>query len=531
MTTPLAAYAGMTISDQLARHARVTPDAVALTFDGVHSTYRQLDERVSQLAGAFAERGAGPGDRVVVLAHNGPEMVEAYFACARIGAICVPLNFRLVADEIAYQLADSGAVLVIVADRLVPVLNKARAGLASVRACLVIGAEDDLPEGAEAYERALRSAPPGREPMAVDPDSAAFIMYTSGTTGRPKGAVLTHNNLMIQTVSKLVHTGLPPDARTWLLATPLFHIAGVAALLTCLFVGGRTVLGRSAAFDPAHVVDLLERERISSCFFVPSQWQAICDLPGIADRDLSALRVITWGASPASTTLLRRMIELFGHANITTSFGQTETAAVATILQGRDALRKIGSVGTPMLNVEVRIVDADGADVPRGQVGEIVYRGPCVMREYWNKPAETAEAFEGGWFHSGDLVRQDDEGYIYVVDRLKDMIISGGENIYCVEVEDVVAAHPKVAEVAVVGAPHDKWGETPLAIVVPANPADPPTAEEITRWCRERLAAYKCPRLLSVVAALPRNASGKVRKHELRQQARGAVSASPAGGR
>jgi fatty-acyl-CoA synthase len=500
----MTAYAGMTIGDQLARHARMTPDAVALTFDGAHRTYRHLDERVSRLANALAERGAGPGERVAVLAHNGPEVVEAYFACARIGAVCVPLNFRLVADELAYQLADSGAVLVIADDRFAATVARAQPGIV----CLVIGA---------AYEDALRSAAPEREPQAVDLDSPTLIMYTSGTTGRPKGAVLTHGNMAVQTVSKLIHVGLPPDARTWLIATPLFHIAGVAALHTCVFVGGRAVLGRSAAFDPAQVVDLLERERISSCFFVPSQWQAICDLPGIAERDLSALRVVTWGASPASTTLLRRMIELFGHATVTTSFGQTETAAVTTILQGRDALRKIGSVGTPMLNVEVRIVDADGDDVPRGQVGEIVYRGPSVMREYWNKPAETAEAFAGGWFHSGDLVRQDDEGYIYVVDRLKDMIISGGENIYCVEVEDAVAAHPKVAEVAVVGAPHEKWGETPLAIVVPADPADPPTAEEITRWCRERLAAYKCPRLLSVVDALPRNASGKVRKHELRE--------------
>ncbi|MCA2226399.1 long-chain-fatty-acid--CoA ligase [Nonomuraea sp. NEAU-L178] len=501
---------GMTISDQLARHARVTPDAVALTFDGVPHTYRRLDERVSRLAGVFAERGVGAGDRVAVMAHNSPEMVEAYFASARIGAICVPLNFRLVADEVAYQLADSGAALVLADARFAPIL--ARTGVD----CLVIG---------EAYEEALRSVSPELEPPTVDPGSPAVIMYTSGTTGSPKGAVLTHDNLLVQTVSKLIHIGHPADARTWLIGTPLFHIAGLAGLYAVVFVGGRAVLGRSAAFDPAQAVDLLEGERVTSCFFVPSQWQAICDLPGIAERDLSALRVVTWGASPASTTLLRRMNELFGHANITTSFGQTETTAVTTILQGRDALRKIGSVGVPMLNVEVRIVDADGHDVPRGQVGEIVYRGPSVMREYWNKPAETAEAFAGGWFHSGDLVRQDDEGYLYVVDRLKDMIISGGENIYCVEVEDVLAAHPKVAEVAVVGAPHEKWGETPLAIVVPADPAAAPTLEEITGWCRERLAAYKCPRLLSVVDALPRNASGKVRKTELRQSVRASSGA------
>jgi len=525
-----ATAAGMTISDQLARHARTIPDAVAFSFQGTHRTYRQLDGRVSRLANAIGERGVGIGDRVAVVTYNGLEMVEAYLACARVGAICVPINFRLVADEVGYQLADSGAVLAIVDAALAPTVAQARAQATSVRACLVVGRDGDSPADSDGYEDALRSASPEQLPTAVDLQAPAVIMYTSGTTGRPKGAVLTHYNLLIQTVSKTINVGLPPDCRTWLISTPLFHIGGLAAMLTSLLVGGRVVLGRSVAFDPVLTVDLLERERINCCFFVPAQWQAICDLPDIADRDLSALRLISWGAAPAPTTLLRRMIELFGHADITTSFGQTECSAVTTILRGEDALGKIGSVGTPILNVEVRIVDEYGGDVPQGQVGEIVYRGPSVMREYWNKPVETAEAFAGGWFHSGDLVRQDSDGYIYVVDRLKDMIISGGENIYCVEVEDVVAAHPKVAGVAVVGVPHERWGETPLAVVVPVDGADPPTDEDITRWCRERLAAYKCPRGVSIMDDLPRNASGKVRKNELKERARSGVTVKVGGG-
>jgi fatty-acyl-CoA synthase/long-chain acyl-CoA synthetase len=212
------------------------------------------------------------------------------------------------------------------------------------------------------------------------------------------------------------------------------------------------------------------------------------------------------------------MIDAFPQAEVVTAFGQTECSPVTCFLRGEDSLRKIGSIGTPMLNVEVRIVDEAMTDVPRGEVGEIVYRSPMVMKEYWNKPAETAEAFEGGWFHSGDLVREDEDGYLFVVDRKKDMIISGGENIYCAEVEDVLAAHPKVGEVALIGVPDARYGEAPRAVVAPRDPADPPTAEELDAWCRERLARYKNPREYVFVGALPRNPSGKVLKTRLRSE-------------
>jgi fatty-acyl-CoA synthase len=273
-------------------------------------------------------------------------------------------------------------------------------------------------------------------------------------------------------------------------------------------------------FDPAATVDMWERERANVNFLVPAQWQMICELPNIAERDLSALRVASWGAAPATPALLRKMMETFPGALIQTSLGMTETSPVTTVLRGEDALAKIGSVGTPLLNVEVRIVDAKMNDVPVGEVGEIVYRGPSVMKEYWNNPGATEEAFEGGWFHSGDLVRQDQDGYLYVVDRLKDLIISGGENVYSAEVESVIADHPKVAEVAVIGVPDEKWGEVPLAVVVPRDPSDPPTTTKIERWCRDRLAAYKCPKRLHVVEVLPRNASGKVLRTQLRARLR-----------
>jgi fatty-acyl-CoA synthase/long-chain acyl-CoA synthetase len=520
MPIPRLTGRGMTISDQLARHARTIGDQVVLSFEGTTRTYRQFDERVSRLANALRERGVEAGDRVAVLGFNSLEIAECYFATARLGAICVPVNFRLVADEIAYVLADSGARAVVVHAPFEATVRRAREEAGGVDTCLVFGADTELPgtelPGTEDYERALAAAAPEFPEVNVDEQAPAFIMYTSGTTGRPKGAVLTHYNLLIHAFSNMAHMGVQPEDRVWLAAAPLFHIAGLSGMLPTVLIGGRVVLLPSGGFDPLATLDLLERERVSSVFLVPAQWQAICAVPDIAERDLSALHRISWGAAPASTTLLRTMIDTFPQAEVSTAFGQTECSPVTTLLRGEDSVRKIGSVGTPMLNVEVRVVDDDDNDVPRGEVGEIVYRGPMVMKEYWGKPKETAEAFRSGWFHSGDLVREDPDGYYYVVDRKKDMIISGGENIYCAEVEDVLAGHPKIGEVAVIGMPDEKWGEVPLAVIAPSEAADPPGATELSEWCTDRLARYKTPRQIAIVPALPRNASGKVLKTGLR---------------
>jgi fatty-acyl-CoA synthase/long-chain acyl-CoA synthetase len=434
-------------------------------------------------------------------------VLEAYAASVRLGAICVPLNFRLAADELAYALTDSGARLVVVDPPLAEPMAKAREQAPNVAHCLEIG---------PGYEQALAQASPEFGELRVDEREPAFIMYTSGTTGRPKGAVLTHSNLLMHAFSQMVHSGVVPDDRVWLAAAPLFHIAGLAGLLPTLLLGGRIVVLPTGQFDPVATADLLEREQVTSTFMVPAQWQALCSVPDLADRDFSALRRISWGAAPAPTSLLRALFDAFPGAEVFTAFGQTECSPITTQLRGEDAERKIGSIGTPILNVEVRVVDDDMNDVPRGEVGEIVYRSPMVMREYWNKPAETAEAFRGGWFHSGDLVRQDADGYFYVVDRKKDMIISGGENIYCAEVEDVLAGHPRIREVALIGVPHSKWGESPLAVISVEEGAAAPTADELRTWCTDRLASYKLPREVAVLPHLPRNPSGKVLKTQLR---------------
>ncbi|MCA0144295.1 long-chain-fatty-acid--CoA ligase [Blastococcus sp. LR1] len=518
---------GMTMSDLLARHARTTPDVAAVRFDGGGRSYGELDDRVTRLARALRDRGVRTGDRVAVLALNGMETWESYLAGVRLGAIVVPVNFRLVADEVAYALTDSGAVALVVDTTLAPLAAKAREQAPEVRTVLVIG-DGAAGPGSESYEEALASA--GSEPLeiAVDEDEPAFIMYTSGTTGRPKGAVLTHHNLLMHCFSQVTTLGWDPDDRVGAPGAPLFHIAGLAGGLPPLLLGGTNVILKSGGFDPVETLDLIERERISSIFLVPAMWAAVLSVPGIKDRDLSCLRRISWGAAPASTTLLRSLIDTFPQAEVVTAFGQTECSPVTTLLRGEDSVRKIGSVGTPILNVEIRVVDAFMEDVAQGEVGEIVYRSPMVMKEYWNKPEATAEAFEGGWFHSGDLVRQDSDGYIYVVDRKKDMIISGGENIYCAEVEDALSAHPKVAEVALIGVPDTRYGEAPLAVIAPRDANDPPTSEELGAWCRERLARYKNPREYSIVGALPRNPSGKVLKTSLRQEhSAGSLVAQP----
>ncbi|CAJ1587450.1 AMP-binding protein [[Mycobacterium] wendilense] len=342
-------------------------------------------------------------------------------------------------------------------------------------------------------------------------------MYTSGTTGRPKGAMLSYQNLLGQTLTLARAFRLVRNDEVVAVTSPMFHIAAIGALVPDLIFGYPTVITPTGAFDPEQFLDLLEAEGVTNAFLVPTQWQAVCASPSIPDRRLR-LRTISWGAAPASTAILRAMATAFPDAANVCTFGQTEMSPVTTVLDGSDALEKLGSIGKPVPLVDVRIVDDEMNDVPRGAVGEIVYRGPQTMLGYWDNPQETAKAFHGGWFHSGDLVRADEDGFLYVVDRLKDMIISGGENVYCGEVEAAIADHPNVHEVAVVGSPHPKWGETPVAVVVPRDPAAPPSPADLIEFASTRLASYKKPTKVVIIDALPRNASGKVLKAPLREQ-------------
>ena len=498
-------------TNQLARHASMQPDATALRYLGKTTTWAQLQQRVDALAGALSRRGVGFGDRVLVLMLNRPEFVESFLAINKLGAIAVPVNFRMTAPEIAFLVGDCEAHVVITESVLARVATAVRDLDRTLRTVIVAGsgADDDVLD----YEALIAEGGPPHPVVDIPNDSPALIMYTSGTTGHPKGAVLTHTNLAGQALTFLFTNGADINHDVGFIGVPLFHIAGIGNTIPGLLLGRPTVIYPLGAFDPNELLDVLEAERVTGIFLVPAQWQAVCAAQQAQPRNL-ALRVLSWGAAPASDTLLRQMSETFPGTQILAAFGQTEMSPVTCMLLGEDAIRKLGSVGKVIPTVAARIVDDDMNDVAVGQVGEIVYRAPTLMAGYWNNQEATAEAFAGGWFHSGDLVRQDEEGYIWVVDRKKDMIISGGENIYCAEVENVLAAHPAIIEVAVIGRPHERWGEVPVAVVAVAE--SPLTLADLDEFLNERLARYKHPKALEIVDALPRNPAGKVLKTELR---------------
>ena len=487
------------------RHAHRIPDRVALKFEGRAMTYAGLHRRIRALAAGLSERGVGQGDRVAVLMANRAEFVESLLAVNLLGAIAVPVNFRLSAREVAHIVRDSGSRLLFVD------ANLAAAAPAdpSVR-CVVVG---EPWEGAEAYEDVFSdSAPPV---VGIDERDIALIMYTSGTTGAPKGAMLSHLNLLMQSLTLIRGWRLFSEDEVNLCASPLFHIAAIGSVAPMLLIGATIVIMPSGQFRAGAVLDLVEGEQVTSMFLVPAQWQVLCADPGAPSRARS-LRTIGWGAAPASVSLLEEMAVTFPDAANVAVFGRDRDVSgdLHAGQPGReDQDRFRGAAGANRRRADRRRRD----ERRRTRAGRgIVYRGPNTMAGYWNNPEATAEVFEGGWFHSGNLVRADEDGFIYVVDRKKDMIISGGENIYCAEVENVLAGHPAIGEVAVIGAKHARWGQTPVAVVIPADPASPPTLDDLAAWCRGRLASYKKPTVLVVVDSLPRNASGKVLKHQLR---------------
>jgi fatty-acyl-CoA synthase len=505
--------------NQLERHAQMQPGATALRFLGRTVTWADLRRRVAGLADALSRRGVGFGDRVMILMLNRTEFVESVLAANMLGAIAVPLNFRLTPAEIAFLVEDCEARVMITESVLAPVATGVRNIQPLVNMIVVAGgSSDDSVFGYEELineEDLVAEEDQSQEPVDIPNDSPALIMYTSGTTGRPKGAVLSHTNLTGQTMTGLYTNGANINSDVGFIGVPFFHIAGIGNMLTGMLLGVPTVIYPLGAFDPGQLLDVLAAEKVTGIFLVPAQWQAVCAEQQARPRDLR-LRVMSWGAAPAPDALLREMSATFPGTQILAAFGQTEMSPVTCMLLGEDAIRKRGSVGKVIPTVAARVVDENMNDVPVGEVGEIVYRAPTLMSGYWNNPKATAEAFAGGWFHSGDLVRMDEDGYVWVVDRKKDMIISGGENIYCAEVENVLAGHPGIVEVAVVGRGHEKWGEVPIAVAAVTD--DYLRLEDLVEFLAERLARYKHPKALEIVDRLPRNPAGKVLKTELRMR-------------
>ncbi len=501
------------LGDVLRRTARRVPDKTAIVSGDVRLTYADLDAAVNRAAHALTDRGLAKGDRLALLSHNCWQFVVLSFATAKLGVVLVPVNFMLGKDEIAFILEHSGASAMVVEDALAPVAEQALSGLdVGVRGVIRLGGRD-VPAGWEDVD-AWSSTGDDREPdVLVADDDPLRLMYTSGTESRPKGAVLTSRSLLAQYVSCIVDGGMTADD-VEVHSLPMYH----CAQLDC-FLGPDVYLGATNVIlpgpDPDTVLRTLAAERATKFFAPPTVWIGLLRSSRFDTTDLSPLRKGYYGASAMPVEVLREIQTRLPDVRLWNFYGQTEMAPLATILPPEDQLERAGSAGRAALNVETRLVDDDGVPVPPGTVGEIVHRSPQATLGYWRDEQKTAEAFRDGWFHSGDLGVMTENGYLTVVDRKKDMIKTGGENVASREVEEVVYALDGVAEVAVFGVPHPRWIEAVVAVVVPKSGA---TLDEqaVLEHCRARLAGYKCPKRVVLADALPKNPSGKILKRELR---------------
>ncbi|TMC10788.1 MAG: fatty acid--CoA ligase [Chloroflexi bacterium] len=472
--------------------ARRQPDLEATWFEGRTRTWGELNASSSALAGGLVSKlGVKPGDHVAILDKNTDDYIELLYALDKAGAIATPVNWRLTGDEVAKVVGDAQAVAIVAGDNF-----RGQADAAGVR---VLGF-NELPRN-------------GGDPYRDDEGAVMWQLYTSGTTGLPKGAMLTGQNL---TGLTSVFATEIPEMRAGgraLVAMPLYHIGGCGWALAAMLTGSCAVL--MSEFIPQQVLDNFERQKVETAFLVPAALLFLTSLPESQGRDYSSLRNILYGASPISQAVLQRSIDTF-KCKFTQVYGLTETTGAITFLQFEDHEgEKLLSCGRATFGADMRVVDPEGKEVPHGQIGEIVYRGPGVMQGYWNRPQDTADQIRDGWFYTGDAGTEDDAGFFYVKDRIKDMIISGGENIYPAELESVLAAHPALADVAVIGVPDDQWGETVKAIVV-LKPGAALTGEELIEWARTRLGGYKRPKSVDFTDSIPRNPSGKILKRELR---------------
>jgi long-chain acyl-CoA synthetase len=510
------------IEQLLRRSARLFPNDVAVRDCERDVTWSGLLRETEDLARALAGIGIGKGDRVVVLGRNRTAYVELYFACAMLSAVLVPLNTRLLPREIAGLVERSRARCAIADVRLARGLLPLPAG------CRGFLFAEPGEAGAGAGELAGWSAlaalgPDGSLPEPGDANEVAVQMYTSGTTGLPKGAMLTHANVTAMALAWLLEVPLRSPADTFMQVTPLYHVGATLMMTTCFAAGARYLL--QPEFAPAAVARALSEEGVTHTLLVPSMIRFLLDKLGDAEVAFPHLRTVVYGASPIPTAQLERARERFG-CDLVQGYGLTETAGVLTALRPEDhrhdpsepAPARFGSAGRPVLGVEIRVVASDGRDVAPGEIGEIVARGPNVFVGYHDMPEATAEAFRDGWFHTGDLGTLDADGYVSIVDRSKDMIITGGENVYPSEVEAALRKHALVSDVTVIGVPHDTWGESVLALVVPASEViDPDEAvRSIVLHTRKLLAGFKCPSKVTFVQEIPRNAAGKVLKAQLR---------------
>lgn len=507
----------MNITHGLRRALQINPTGLATVFGGRRRNWREIGERVSRLGAGLRSLGANPGDRVAILSLNSDRYLELYLATAWAGAVIVPLNIRWSPKENEDAMRDCRAQVLFVDKTFAATGASLANALPGLK--LVFADDGHGPAGIESYEALLLRSQPIPDAMRAGTDLAG-IFYTGGTTGRSKGVMLSHGNLMANAMNA-IGEGLFPNSSVYLHAAPMFHLANGAAMYSLLLNGGSNVIIQG--FTPEGVMAAFQNEQVTDVLLVPTMIQMLVDHPALGSYDLSAVKNIIYGASPISEAVLGRAIAALPNVQFTQAYGMTELSPIATILHWHEhigdsrAKGRHRGAGRATLGCEVRIVDADDKPLPVGAVGEIAVRGDNVMMGYWERPEETSKAVIDGWMHTGDGGYMDEDGFIYVVDRVKDMIISGGENVYSVEVENAIAQHPAVAQCAVIGIPSEQWGEQVHAVVVTKNGAKV-SAGELIEFSKTLIAGYKCPRSVDISEnPLPLSGAGKVLKRELRK--------------
>lgn len=514
----------MNTTDFLSIAEAICPDRDAIVFEGKRWTYSQTSERVRKLSNALRNLGVKTGDRIAVLQVNCPEIVESYFATAKLGGIFVPLNFRAKIDELSYMLSDSGARILLVGQRYLEMVRAMLPALLAIEQCISIDSKEaDMPS----YNELMASSGDDEVFSDIGGEDTTLLLYTAGTTGRPKGVPLRHDGF-VKYILDNVEPVSPDIEEKNLLSVPLYHVAGMQAMLAAVYGGRTLVLMRQ--FEVEEWLETAQRERVNRTMMVPTMLKNIIDYPDFAKYDLSALKVITYGAASMPFEVIAKAIKLLPRVKFFNAFGQTETSSTITALGPEDHViegaeeekkrkleRLASSIGRPLPDVEVKIVDERGKELPRGEIGNIVARGPRIMKGYWHEDDSLKSFTSDGWLITGDTGWMDDEGYIFLAGRDDDMIIRGGENISPEEVENVLHSHPKVEEAAVIGVPDPEWGQQPRAIVV-LKKGEVAGEEEIIEYCHAKLAGFKRPRSVVFIDSLPRNSMGKVLRKELREK-------------
>ena len=507
------------IGTLLTKRAELDPEREAYVDSSlpVRLTFAQLNERANQVTAVLKDLGIKPGDRVAIMMMNSAEFFETYFAIAKLGGVIVPLNWRLVADELEFIIKDSGSETLIFGNEFLDLATdlNSRGDKTDIKhwlhssASAATGGETHFAQDYEKLRNAASTAEP--TPGAAE-DDLLYIMYTSGTTGLPKGVVHTHNTTMWALLTFLA-TADCHDGDRYLAALPMFHVGSLTPVTLNIYLGTTSVVMRE--FDPTRAWELMGEEKITSALLVPAMLNFMMQVPDLDRFDFSHLRWIQSGASPLPVSLIQQYADM--GVSVQQLYGLTETCGPACLITADYTLDKMGSTGRAFFHTEVRVVDESGNDCAPEQQGEVWVRGRHVMKEYWNRPDATAETITpDGWLKSGDVAIVDEEGFIYIQDRIKDMIISGGENVYPAEIENVLLTHPSVKEVAVIGQPSERWGESPFAVVVKNDEAL--TEGEVLQFCDGKLARFKLPKGATFIDVIPRNANGKVLKRLLREQ-------------